>query len=158
MEFTVERDDILQHHGILGQKWGVRRYQNEDGSLTNAGKKRYDVSKDDIRLYGERGAKRIAKRREKGDSHQKARGKELGLQLGLGALALAAIMGTEAVLANPETGKAINRIINSGKKAYNDYNNVVITGKDGSILTSYHEKIKVGQNIVNSMGLIRRAG
>lgn len=37
-------DDILQHHGILGQKWGVRRYQNEDGSLTKAGKKRYDKS------------------------------------------------------------------------------------------------------------------
>lgn len=31
----------LYHHGIKGQKWGVRRYQNEDGSLTNAGKKRY---------------------------------------------------------------------------------------------------------------------
>ena len=31
----------LQHHGILGQKWGVRRYQNRDGSLTPAGKKRY---------------------------------------------------------------------------------------------------------------------
>lgn len=31
----------LYHHGILGQKWGVRRYQNEDGSLTPAGEKRY---------------------------------------------------------------------------------------------------------------------
>ena len=33
--------DELYHHGIKGQKWGVRRYQNEDGSLTNSGKKRY---------------------------------------------------------------------------------------------------------------------
>lgn len=31
----------LAHHGILGQKWGVRRYQNSDGSLTEAGKKKY---------------------------------------------------------------------------------------------------------------------
>lgn len=31
----------LYHHGIKGQKWGVRRYRNEDGTLTAAGKKRY---------------------------------------------------------------------------------------------------------------------
>lgn len=29
------------HHGIKGQKWGVRRYQNKDGTLTKAGKNRY---------------------------------------------------------------------------------------------------------------------
>ncbi len=37
----------LRHWGILGMKWGVRRYQNEDGTLTEAGKIRYgrDVAK-----------------------------------------------------------------------------------------------------------------
>ena len=29
----------LYHHGILGQKWGIRRFQNEDGSLTDAGRR-----------------------------------------------------------------------------------------------------------------------
>lgn len=32
--------DYLEHHGILGQKWGIRRYQNPDGTLTEEGKKR----------------------------------------------------------------------------------------------------------------------
>ena len=33
----------LYHHGILGMHWGIRRFQNKDGSLTGAGRKRYDV-------------------------------------------------------------------------------------------------------------------
>lgn len=33
----------LCHHGIKGQKWGVRRYQNPDGTLTEEGKKRYNL-------------------------------------------------------------------------------------------------------------------
>lgn len=37
----MNNERYLVHHGILGQKWGVRRYQNEDGSLTAAGKNRY---------------------------------------------------------------------------------------------------------------------
>lgn len=33
-------EDELMHYGIKGMKWGIRRYQNKDGSLTDAGKKR----------------------------------------------------------------------------------------------------------------------
>lgn len=38
----------LYHHGIKGQKWGVRRFQNEDGSLTEAGKKKVYKNNDKI--------------------------------------------------------------------------------------------------------------
>lgn len=41
--------DELYHHGIKGQKWGVRRFQNEDGSLTSAGKKRLASTSDTIK-------------------------------------------------------------------------------------------------------------
>lgn len=34
-------DYELQHHGIKGQKWGIRRFRKKDGTLTFAGKKRY---------------------------------------------------------------------------------------------------------------------
>lgn len=41
--------DDLYHHGIKGQKWGIRRFQNRDGSLTEAGKQRYSYSPDEQR-------------------------------------------------------------------------------------------------------------
>ena len=41
----------LYHHGVKGQRWGVRRYQNKDGSLTNAGKKRRSFDRGEQKKY-----------------------------------------------------------------------------------------------------------
>ena len=65
VDFT---NDILQHHGIKGQRWGVRRFQNYDGSLTAAGRRRVGQN------YKEQLAveKRIDKLNKKRDSNRKA--------------------------------------------------------------------------------------
>lgn len=39
---AIVSETELYHHGIKGQRWGIRRFQKKDGSLTTAGKKRYD--------------------------------------------------------------------------------------------------------------------
>ena len=49
MKVLYETSFTLSHHGIKGQRWGVRRFQNKDGTLTAKGKKRYKDSGEDVK-------------------------------------------------------------------------------------------------------------
>lgn len=96
------RSDELMHFGVKGMKWGVRRYQNEDGSLTPAGRKRY-------------GSK------ENFEYHQKLkRAKRKGWLIGAGAAAGAGVAMTKAAKSvsngNPgNIGDILDQNIKSGK-------------------------------------------
>lgn len=47
--YILGPDGELRHWGVTGMKWGIRRYQNKDGSLTPAGKKRYKATEEELK-------------------------------------------------------------------------------------------------------------
>ena len=64
--YATDYSPYLSHHGIKGQKWGVRRFQNPDGSLTAAGKKRYFIATGkDLSLRQERKLLKEARKLDK---------------------------------------------------------------------------------------------
>lgn len=90
----------LEHHGIKGQRWGLRRFQNSDGSLTDAGRKRYGIvsgAKKAASMVGagakktfdagKKAATAIKAHREKAAEEKKAKLKEKASKSRLGVLA-----------------------------------------------------------------------
>ena len=71
IEETYE-DSFLEHHGILGQKWGIRRFQNYDGTLKAAGKRRAKTDRDKERAE-KKAAKAQAKAEKKEAKEEEAR-------------------------------------------------------------------------------------
>ena len=69
-------DNELYHHGIKGMRWGVRRYQNPDGSLTNAGRKRrkQNAHEDYIRAHSKKSI------REMSDAELRSRNNRLQME------------------------------------------------------------------------------
>ena len=90
MRWMKLNNNYLCHYGIKGQKWGVRRFQNADGSYTAAGKKRRQTAADiygegrhttaeqynrqnrDKTRFGKKGYERIRTKLDKGKSYEAA--------------------------------------------------------------------------------------
>jgi len=89
--------DYLMHYGIKGQKWGERRFQNPDGSLTPEGIRRYNQYKE---KYGEKTATRLMRSMNKGDSEKRAMRREYNRRAYGNAGARMAQAGTTVVGAN----------------------------------------------------------
>ena len=83
-------EGYIAHYGVKGQKWGVRRYQNEDGSLTTAGKHRYGFL-DRIGLKKDNSTKESdTSKSSKNEETGKKIKKVLAISAGVGVAALAA--------------------------------------------------------------------
>lgn len=121
----------LYHYGVKGQKWGIRRYQNKDGSLTNAGQKRYNRDEAKKRDWSDDAKSASALRGKSVNQMSNAELKKLNertrleqeysrlnpnmAQKGWKYVAAAAgVMGTALAVYNNS-----NQIINIGKKAGN---------------------------------------
>lgn len=81
--------DSLTHFGILGMKWGVRRYQNKDGSLTRAG----------IFRYGQPDSPQVAKAKEKVEAAKAQR-----------------VKATKAYFSSPNTSSRAQKRLNASKR------------------------------------------
>lgn len=109
----------LYHHGIKGQKWGVRRYQKEDGSLTPAGKERYNSdSENPVKKKSKHYARLEQRYLDSGmtpEEAQKATIKRIKTEKVLAAASAVAVTAAAAYVVNKKIKERSDGIVKSGE-------------------------------------------
>lgn len=106
----------LVHHGILGQKWGIRRYQNFDGTLTAAGRARYgDSDYGNITRFSRKHAELVNKYKDRGltpDEAEYAAKRYLRTKRRIGvALGVTAVVAATYLATNDNARKAVTSVV-----------------------------------------------
>lgn len=159
--------DYIKHHGIEGQKWGVRRFQNPDGSLTEDGKVRYGRAVDtlhQVKTQGEENRKAMRTSARSTEKKAAALGGIYGGLYGFGVGTLAGGPGMGAILglagaaggaAGGSLGAAINsfpsRMINNiqtkkAEKLINKYSDVNLSDGEFKTLVTKADKLKANND------------
>lgn len=142
MEYIMVNGE-LYHHGIKGQKWGVRRFQNADGTVTNAGKKRY---------YGKADTQRDSTKKGLSDKQKKALKTAAKVGVVAAGVALAAYGGYRLNTAIGDKNYARNMA--AAKKAVESINDKMVK----SYMSSDPYKVALGgDEYVNYLSSSRRS-
>ena len=118
-EMYLSSFDTLAHHGVKGQKWGVRRYQDQNGALTSEGKERYRTNQGTKEIIdnSDTYSKLVGPHKRQYVSYGKTSGAKRGFLIGLGTGAAAGAGKTifETVVNRNKLGSGeftTNRVIN----------------------------------------------
>lgn len=158
VDTALTNEDYIAHHGILGMKWGIRRFQNKDGSLTSAGRKRYGVGEGE-----ESSDTGLGAGARNGSGGKKGIG--VPIALGVGAAAASGIVsGTRAGLGKGEAvdsgkggkkgkgkGDSVSQAMNKEIEALRQYRNAGTNNNNDQNQNRYNTRKTLSQKEMDAM-------